>query len=439
MESEEQISNKDTFQNYLFLWIGQNFSYLGSAIVAFVIILQLAGGENYVLSIAAISSFGPSILFGALAGVVADRYNKKVIIIITDSLQAIATLALIILYYSPITVVHWHIYVILAFRGICQAFHGPVVSALTPLMVPKEKLSRMNGIGYLFSSVIGIIGPLVGVAILLVLKVEEALWIDVISYVLAMIPLFFVKIPKVNQISDESEKTEKQSFFKDMKEGFALLRIIPGALSMIFLAMLLNMLLQPLDVLFPNYLLVELSKTKLILGYVSVAFPIGILVGSLITSIKKEWKNKSTWILVGLFVISISFSLMVLPKLLPDTYFFLIYIFSFLLALFLPIVNVILMTIMQKIVPIDKFGRMSSIMGLFSHIATPIGMIGAGFLADGLAPISGSMGGIGFTYVLCGIVMLIVSVLTYLFTDWRKMGSNGTSDDAGEKIEETSS
>ncbi|TFG19073.1 MAG: MFS transporter, partial [Promethearchaeota archaeon] len=153
METERPISNKTTFQNYLFLWLGQNFSYLGSAIVAFIIILQLAGGENYVLSVAAISSFGPSILFGALAGVIADRFDKKIIIIITDSLQAIATLALIILYYSPITVVPWHIYVILAFRGMCQAFHGPVVNALTPLMVPKEKLSRMNGIGYLISSV----------------------------------------------------------------------------------------------------------------------------------------------------------------------------------------------------------------------------------------------------------------------------------------------
>ncbi len=438
METEQPISNKTTFQNYLFLWLGQNFSYLGSAIVAFIIILQLAGGENYVLSVAAISSFGPSILFGALAGVIADRFNKKAIIIITDSLQALATLALIILYYSPITVVPWHIYVVLAFRGVCQAFHGPVVSALTPLMVPKEKLSRMNGIGYLFSSLIGIIGPVVGVAILLVLKVEEALWIDVISYVLAMIPLFFVKIPKVNKKSEGSEKTEKQSFWKDMKEGFALLRIVPGALSMMFLAMILNMLLQPTNVLFPNYILVELSKSELILGYVSAAFPAGILVGSIITSVKKNWKNKAKWILVGVSFTSSSYSLLVIPKLLPDSYFFLIFVLSFLMAVFIPIVNVLLITIMQKIVPVDKFGRISSLMMVFSSIATPIGMIGSGFLADGLTPISGLMGGIGFTYLLCGIVMLFVSILTYIFTDWKKMGSNGSSDDIEENLEETS-
>lgn len=441
METEKQLSNKSTFQNYLFLWIGQNFSYLGSAIVAFVIILQLAGGDNYVLSVAAISSFGPSILFGALAGVVADRFNKKIIIIITDSLQAIATLALIILYYT-ITVQYWHIYVILAFRGICQAFHGPVVSALTPLMVPQEKLSRMNGIGYLFSSVIGIIGPVVGVSILLIINVREALWIDVISYAIAMIPLFLVKIPKVNKKSEE--KSEKQSFFQDMKEGFRLFRIIPGALSMIFLAMILNMLLQPLDVLFPNYILVDFSWPteefgRQILAYTSAAFPAGILVGSLITSFKKKWKNQSKWILAGLLLISVCYSLIVLPKLLPNTYFFLIYVLTFLMALFLPIVNVLLITIMQKIIPVDKFGRISSLMMVFSSIASPIGMISAGFIADGLMPISGPMGGIGFTYVLCGLVMLSVSILTYIFTDWRKMGSNGTSEDSRENLEKISS
>ncbi len=436
MEADEHLSNKSTFQNYLFLWIGQNFSYLGSAIVAFVIILQLAGGENYVLSVAAISSFGPSILFGALAGVVADRFNKKTIIIITDSLQAIATLVLIILYYSPITVTPWHIYIILAFRGICQAFHGPVVSALTPLMVPKENLSRMNGIGYLISSIIGIIGPIVGVAILLILKVEEALWIDVISYIIAMIPLFFVKIPKVNKKLEEN--SEKNSFWADLKEGFAILRIIPGAVSMLFLAMLLNMLLQPTNVLFPNYVLLEteLNKTELILGYVSAAFPAGILVGSLITSIKKKWKNQSKWILAGLLLISICYSLLVLPKILPDSYFFLIYVLSFLMALSLPIVNVLLITIMQKIVPVEKFGRMSSLMMVLSSIATPIGMVGSGFLADALTPVSGSMGGIGFTFVLCGLVMLAVSVLTYFFTDWKKVGSNGSSDDVEENLEQ---
>jgi DHA3 family macrolide efflux protein-like MFS transporter len=439
METEEQLANKTTFQNYLFLWIGQNFSYLGSAIVAFVIILQLAGGENYVLSVAAISSFGPSILFGALAGVLADRFNKKIIIIIADSLQAIATLALIILYYT-ITVYPWHIYVILGFRGICQAFHGPVVSALTPLMVPKEKLSRMNGIGYLLSSVIGIIGPIVGVSILLIVKVEEALWIDIISYVIAMIPIFFVKIPKVNQ---KTEKSEKQSFFTDMKEGFNLLRLVPGALSMIFLAMILNMLLQPLDVLWPNYILVNFSWPseeigKQMLAYTSAAFPIGILVGSLITSFKKKWKNKSKWILAGLILISISFSLLVLPKVLPDTYFFLIFVLNFLMALSLPIVNVLLITIMQTIIPVEKMGRISSLMMVFSSIASPLGMISAGFIADGLTPISGPMGGIGFTYVLCGVVMFSVSMLTYMFTDWRKIGSNGSSDDIEENLEEQS-
>ncbi|TFG19385.1 MAG: MFS transporter, partial [Promethearchaeota archaeon] len=235
--------------------------------------------------------------------------------------------------------------------------------------------------------------------------------------------------------------TRGTSFWTDLKEGFSVLKIIPGAVSMMFLAMILNMLLQPTNVLFPNYVLLpsELGRDQLTLGYVSAAFPAGILIGSLITSIKKKWKNQSKWILGGLILISVSYSLLVLPKLLPDSYFFLIYIFSFLMALFLPIVNVLLLTIMQMIIPIDKMGRMSSLMMVFSSIATPIGMIGSGFLADGLAPVSGPMGGIGFLFVLCGAVMLMVSILTYMFTDWRKMGSSGSPDEIEENSEEISS
>ncbi|MBN2155763.1 MAG: MFS transporter [Candidatus Lokiarchaeota archaeon] len=418
MEMEEQQASKTTFQNYLLLWIGQNFSYLGSAIVAFIIILQLAGGANSVLSIAAILSFAPSILFGAIAGVFADRLNKKIIIIITDSLQALATLVLIILYYTVIVQI-WQIYVILAFRGICQAFHGPVVSALTPLMVPKEKLSRMNGIGYLLSSFIGIVGPVVGVSILLVLDVREALWIDIISYILAMIPLFFVRIPKVNH----TEESKKNSFFMDLKEGFSILGTIPGLISLMTLAMIINMLLQPIDVLFPNYILVEFGKSQQILGFVSASFPLGILVGSLITSIKKKWKHKSKWIFVGLNVVYVCYGLMVLPKLLPDVFFNLIYVLLVLMAIFIPIANVLLITSIQMVVPPEKYGRIASLLMVFSSIASPIGMIASGYIADALAPVSGPMGGIGFLYLLSAMIGLFINIFSWIFSDWRKIGS----------------
>jgi DHA3 family macrolide efflux protein-like MFS transporter len=439
METERQKASVTTFRNYLFLWIGQNISYLGSAIVAFIIILQLAGGENSVLSIAALLSFAPSILFGTIAGVFADRYNKKVIIIITDSLQAIATLALIILYYlqGEGNVPNWQIYIILGIRGTCQAFHGPVVSALTPLMVPKERLSRMNGIGYLLNSIIGIIGPVVGAFILFTLKinVRDSLWIDVITYAIAMIPLLFVIIPRVTV----QENVKKNSFWMDLKEGFSIIWSITGAVSMMVVAMLMNMLLQPLSVLLPNYILVEFGQSEQILAWVSASFSLGIMAGGLITSVKKKWKNTTKWILAGLITIFAGYAILILPKILPSEFFYMIFGVNFLMGIMLPIANVLLITTMQKIIPPEKYGRVASLLMVLSGLATPIGMITSGFIADALQPVSGPLGGIGFTYLLSGVVGILITILSWFFSDWKKMGENEESGELDKNIEESTS
>ena len=429
----EQIANTKTFSDYLYLWVGQNISYFGSAIVVFIIILQLSGNENYILSVAALLSFGPSILFGTVAGVVADRFNKKVIILITDSLQTLATLALIVLYYVVIDVQIWQIYIISIIRGICQAFHGPVVMSLTPLMVPQEKLSRMNGIGYLFNSLIGVLGPILGAQILFVLNisVRDSLWIDIITYVIAVIPLFIIKIPQIKSTHEEGatngEHLKSKSFFGDMKEGFATIRTISGLLSLMLMASIINLLLQPLDVLFPNFIMVELEQTPVIYAYASAGFPIGILVGSLITFIKKKWKNESKWIFWGLLTVYLFYGLLFLPKILPEGFFFLIYIFSFFMGLSIPLVNVLVITIVQKSVPLDKMGRVSSLLMVLSSIASPIGMIGAGFVADALDMVPFiriSTGGIGFLYLICSVIGFLIGIGSWFFTDWRKISSN---------------
>lgn len=428
MESEQQLATKSTFKNYLFLWIGQNISYLGSAIVSFVVLLQLTGVENSVLSIAALMSFAPSILFGTIAGVVADRYNKKNIIIITDSVQALATVALVILYYiqGAGLVPYWQIYVILGIRGTCQAFHGPVVGALTPLMVPKERLSQMNGIGYFLTSVIGIIGPLVGALILYTIgvSVRDSLWIDVITYVIALVPLLLIKIPKVKRQDEDQPK--KNSFFKDMKEGFSILWSIRGAAAMMLLAMVMNMLLQPLSVLLPNYIIVEFMKSEQIYSYISVSFPVGIMVGSLITSFKKKWKKETRWILAALLVIFSGYALLVIPKILPSEFFWSIFGINFLMGIMLPIANVLLITTMQKSIPADKYGRVFSLLMVISGFASPVGMILSGILADVLSPVSGVLGGIGFTYLLSGALGVIIVIGSWFLTNWKKMGESAS-------------
>ena len=93
-----------------------------------------------------------------IAGVFSDRWNRKNLIIIVDSSQAFATFILIVLLSMGITDL-WIIFSFMALRSIFQAFHQPTVNAIVPTMVPKEKLSRINGINFLASGVVQLIGP----------------------------------------------------------------------------------------------------------------------------------------------------------------------------------------------------------------------------------------------------------------------------------------
>ena len=126
LKSQKKFS-RNSFQAFLFFWAGQLFSILGSNIVSFVLIwtiTELAPENNTVLSIAAFLAFIPFVIFVPIAGVVADKWNKKNLILIADSLQAAFTLVYIIISALG-TLQIWHIYTIGFLEGHVVHFMNP--------------------------------------------------------------------------------------------------------------------------------------------------------------------------------------------------------------------------------------------------------------------------------------------------------------------------
>jgi DHA3 family macrolide efflux protein-like MFS transporter len=155
----ETTATGQTFRSYIFFWSGQLFSLLGSSIVQIVLIywIYFETESLTMVSLAAFFSFLPIFILGPLAGVFADRWNRKVLIGLSDFCQALTTLSLILLFFFNIQQV-WLIIFINSIRGIFQAFHWPVVNAIIPLMIPKKNLSRMNGINYFFTGLVNTMG-----------------------------------------------------------------------------------------------------------------------------------------------------------------------------------------------------------------------------------------------------------------------------------------
>ena len=422
------------FRMYLQFWVGQIFSLFGSAVVMFAIIWHLSEmrpGDNTIISVAYFFGFLPQIIISPFAGVIADKFDKKKIIIISDSLQAFFTLLLIISFMlNRVTVIQ--IILINFLRGTAQAFHSPISFTLIPLLVPKDKMTRINGLNFLFNSMINIIGPVIGAWFLVLLPVGTVLWVDIITFGIALITVLPIKIPKVgsqlgsatldaqdsqndHDKSSIQNQTEKISFTTEIMEGIRLIRQIPGMVGTLMMAVFLNFIFMPFDALMINFIKVTHSGTELELGYFMGAIQIGMFAGAILVSVVKKWKNWTFWVSFGIIMQGIAFFAL---GTIPDSIFWLLYLTGGMMLIMNPIINSLFQTTIQNIVPPEKIGRIMALLMTFSGIASPIGLLIAGPIAD-------AVGSIKWVFMGCGILVLIVSLLAVFGKDIHTLLSQG--------------
>ena len=202
--------------------------------------------------------------------------------------------------------------------------------------------------------------------------------------------------------SQENGNTQlKQPFFAQMKEGFATIREIPGFMSMIFIAVVINFFSQPLYVLLPNFIKYGHLGSKQNLGYFMGFLQLGVLIGGLIASIKKKWNNVILIISIGFYSGGI---MLILLGLVPEGNFILLYIIAFFVYIPQPITNSLVNSSIQVKVPPEKMARVISIIVSLAYFTSPLGMILSGVIAD-------AIGSISSFYILCGILRIIIITL----------------------------
>jgi MFS family permease len=172
---------------------------------------------------------------------------------------------------------------------------------------------------------------------------------------------------------------KKDSFLFEFKTGLKTIRLIPGLLTLLLLSMLLNFILMPLNVLLPYYVEVLHEGSAADFAFVMVFFQVGMVLGALLTSVKKEWKHKVFTYFGGLIVITGMISGYAFA---PKGSFLFLGIGNLVVGFLLPIGNTIYMTIIQTTVPNDKMGRVISIDHSISSLIAPIGALISGPLAD---------------------------------------------------------
>jgi len=399
---------KYNFKGYLFFWSGQLFSLLGSSIIHFVIIwwLTIVTGDPIILGLANFFGMLPLIILSPIAGVFIDKWNRKSTIFIFDFLQALITFWLIILFFLGCESV-LAIILINSLRGICQAFHFPTVKAIIPLMIPKDKLSRMNAIDYLFNGIVQIAGPAVGAILNSILPVAVILWVDIITFFIAIIPLILIKIPSITK---NELKKEHFSFFKDFKLGINGLKQVPGLLILLILISVANFLSIPYGTLLPLFIKANHFGNELDLAYVMILMQIGMISGALIASSKKDWKKRVLVISSGIIISALGYGLSAVS---PTRNYFLIGIGGMVRAAMVPLINTNFLTIIQLHIPPEKQGKVMSIVVSLAWAVIPLGSLTAGPLA--------AIIGIKMLYLTFALLELLSVIITLIFTNIRSI------------------
>lgn len=376
---------------------------LGSSVVQFVIIwwVTFSTGSALYLSAAMLAGFAPMIVLAPFAGVLVDRLSRKVLIAVVDFLQALTTVVLIMLFSIGVVSI-WYVLVMLALRSVCQAFHVPAAEAIVPIMVPRDKLSRMNGLNYLLTGVMNLTGPIVGAVLLAFLKIEQALWIDPATFLVALVPLLLIKIPSVRQ------PHEKSSFRRDLVEGLSFVRHKRGLVPLVFMATLLNFLFVPISTLIPYFVKFDHFGGVNELALVMAVSQAGMFIGGVLMILVKEFKRKMLATVICIMTAYLGYALLAIT---PTGLFWFMALGAFILDVSIAPANITLRTILQVIVPAEMQGRVNSVLMSLASAASPFGIILAGAI-------------VGYTgttnlFLGCAATGTIVLLLSWLFTDMR--------------------
>ncbi len=392
-------------KSYLLFLVGQVQSQLGSIIVQFVIILwiTLEYQSTFYLGLASFVGFAPMVIATLFTGVLVDRYNRKAIIIIVDFLQALVTLLLVYLFWAEIVTIT-HILLILAARAFLQAFHMPATEAIVPLMVPKDKLSRINGLRQFSDGASGIIGPVLAVFLLNYWEIRLILLLDPLTFILAIIPVLFIEIPSPKK---KKEKKEKLSFKVEFSEGISFILKKPGLLPLILLFSVLNFFFNPLLVLLPMFIIQTHAKGKDEIAFMMVLLQIGYISGSILMMVWKGFKRKilgTILAMVGIFI-----GMLIITIIPPNTeYFYIIGIGFSIVGLTLVILNTTILTLYHSVIPPENLGQFTAVRRTIIWFTIPVSSLLSGIIAEFLD--------IRLIFFSCIVLGLIAIVYSWLMT-----------------------
>lgn len=355
------------------LLFAQTVSLLGSSIVQYAIIwyITLTTSSGMMLMISTTCGFLPQVFISLFAGAWIDRYDRKKMIMLSDSVIAISTLALAITFLMGHTYM-WLLFVALAIRSAGTGIQTPAVNAIIPQIVPQEQLMRINGINSTLSSIMMFLSPVISGVILSLSTLEMTLFIDVIT---AIIGVGITSTVCVRPYKKEGLRIS--SNLEDIKNGFMYLKENWFVKRLLIYQIIILFLISPSAFLTPLLVNRTFGPEVWRLTASEMTYSLGMVLGGLLIASWGGFKNKiNTWMLAGTVYGMLMMGLGMIPA------FFLYLICNTIIGITAPCYNAPIVVTIQEKVSSDMHGRIFSFMQIATSCALPLGMIVFGPLAD---------------------------------------------------------
>jgi DHA3 family macrolide efflux protein-like MFS transporter len=384
------------------IWSGQALSLFGSQLVQFALIWYITDstGSATALSIGSLVGLLPQVFLSPFIGVLVDRWNRRRIMIVADIFIALVTLVLALLFAMHVIKL-WHIYLIMFIRAVGGGFHRPAMTASTSLMVPKEHLTRVQGLNQMLNGGLNIVSAPLGALLIKLISTQGIIAIDVVTALIAVLPLTFIAIPQPKPTSESL--AHKLSMFAEMKEGFQYVLGWRGLLIISGIATLLNFLLSPAFSLLPILVTGHFQGDVIDLGWVEFAFGVGVVSGGLGLSAWGGFKRRILTSILGIMGIGLGTLTL---GMIPGEYLSIAMAATLFVGLAQPITNGSLGAIMQAVVDPAKQGRVFTMATSLAAAMTPVGLIIAGPVSDRF--------GVQTWFIVGGISCLIMAFLMFL-------------------------
>ncbi|MCH5349531.1 MAG: MFS transporter [Oscillospiraceae bacterium] len=361
-------------KSFFILWLTQSFSALGSAMTNFALVVWLyqSSGSALTTAMLSICSYAPYVLMSIFAGAISDKWNKKTVMLVSDSFAALCTVAVLILLKTGSLEV-WHLYVLNALNGLMNTVQQPASDVAVTLLTPEKYYQKTSGMRSFSNSLVTILTPVFAAAVMAFWGIDVVIAFDLITFTVAFLSLLlFIKIPAVE------EKAAEESFFSTVKSGLVYLKDNQGILWLIFFLAAINLIASVYDAALPAMLLSHKNGGETVLGAVNTCVGIATLAGSVLVTFMPAPKSRVR-VICNTLLISMSTENFLLAFGKSP----IIWCIGAILGwICIPIMNANMDVIFRTRIPPEMQGRVYSARNTMQFFTIPVGFFLGGLLVD---------------------------------------------------------